>query len=102
MASDESQKPEKRSPLRLLADNEEARAASPQNPWVGTDLAKFAQDVIALNRQADLSPQSTKSGDHKCRVASLESLQRGLKIRRGPEPDVTPEKVAILRSHRKE
>jgi hypothetical protein len=100
--SDGPKKTGKPNPLRILRGDAEPLPQVLETGWVGTDLAKFAQDVIALNRQAGSSPQPTKSDERKCRVASLESLQRGLKIRRGPEVDATSEQVTILRPHRKE
>jgi hypothetical protein len=45
--------------------------------WAGTDLARFAQDVVALNSRSR-DAHNTPS----CQVAPLESMQRGLKIKK--------------------
>jgi len=70
--------------------------------WVGTDLARFAQDVIALNRQL-VSRVEESSEIRRCHVAPLESLQRGLKIKKkAAEQDIPGASVEELSRFRKE
>lgn len=64
--------------------------------WAGTDLARFAQDVVALN--------SRNHDTHtvpRCQVAPLESMQRGLKIKKKvaeePVDDATPVNLSRFR-----
>ncbi|WP_141734728.1 hypothetical protein [Oligoflexus tunisiensis] len=45
--------------------------------WVGTDLARFAQDVVALNSRSRETHNTPR-----CQVAPLESMQRGLRIKK--------------------
>jgi hypothetical protein len=61
--------------------------------WVGTDLARFAQDVVALN-----SRSKEKGAEPRCQVAPLESMQRGLKIKKpAEEPAPSPQTVDLSR-----
>ncbi len=70
--------------------------------WVGTDLARFAQDVIALNRQL-VSTIEEPSEARRCHVASLESLQRGLRIKKkAVEQEIPGASVEQLSRFRKE
>ncbi len=66
--------------------------------WAGTDLARFAQDVVALNSRS----QDTHKGP-RCQVAPLESMQRGLKIKKkAAEEPIEAEKTVDLSRFRKE
>jgi hypothetical protein len=70
--------------------------------WVGTDLARFAQDVIALNRQP-VARIEEPSETRRCQVASLESLQRGLRIKKKTvEQEIPGASVEQLSRFRKE
>ncbi|MDQ3232674.1 MAG: hypothetical protein M3Q07_12720 [Pseudobdellovibrionaceae bacterium] len=58
--------------------------------WAGTDLARFAQDVVALNSQS----RDTNTLP-RCQVAPLESMQRGLRIKKkSAEDEPAPGDVA--------
>ncbi|HET9241490.1 MAG TPA: hypothetical protein VFO10_29765 [Oligoflexus sp.] len=72
-----------------------AGSAAPE--WAGTDLARFAQDVVALNSRG----QDTHRGP-RCQVAPLESMQRGLKIKKKPADEAEPEGPVNLSRFRKE
>jgi hypothetical protein len=65
--------------------------------WAGTDLARFAQDVVALNSRS----QDTHKGP-RCQVASLDSMQKGLKINKKPADEAEPEGPVNLSRFRKE
>ncbi len=95
--------PKKTSDLRLLADGEDKPEATCDALSAGTDLAKFAEDVIALNRQAGLSPSSTMPNRHIFQVAPLESLSSRPKLKKQVpgEPELKTQ-VAELRRLRKE
>ncbi len=70
--------------------------------WAGTDLARFALDVVALNRQS-VSARPDKPISHRCHVAPLESLQRGLKIqKKAAEQTEAPHPVTDMSRFRKE
>jgi hypothetical protein len=64
--------------------------------WAGTDLARFAQDVVALNSRS----QDTHTAP-RCQVAPLESMQKGLKIKKKaaeePHTDATPVNLSRFR-----
>lgn len=70
--------------------------ASAACDWAGTDLARFAQDVVALNSRS----QDTQTAP-RCQVAPLESMQRGLKIKKKaaeePSIDATPVNLSRFR-----
>lgn len=71
-------------------------SGSAASGWVGTDLARFAQDVVALNsrsRETHAVPW--------CQVAPLESMQKGLRIKKKateePSPEVSPVNLSRFR-----
>lgn len=90
----EGKKARKSNELRLLTQAADAPLIGDSS--AGSDLAKFAADVITLNRQAGLSPSSAMPNQHGWTIASLESLQRGPKMKRlepaapSEEAQVTP------------
>jgi hypothetical protein len=66
--------------------------------WAGTDLARFAQVVVALNSQSRASDTGPR-----CQVAPLESMQRGLRIKKKVEEDPLAEEPPVnLSRFRKE
>ena len=71
------QKPEDSVILAFKGHRAQDAQGSGATGWVGTDLARFAQDVVALNSRS----QDTHTGP-RCQVAPLESMQRGLKIKK--------------------
>jgi hypothetical protein len=74
------------------------RSGSAASQWAGTDLARFAQDVIALNSQY----RDAQTGP-RCQVASLESMQKGLRIKKkAAEEPVTEESPVNISRLRKE
>lgn len=86
--------------LRLLSQADSEPLPAP--PSAGTDLAKFAEDVITLNRQAGLSPASMTSNMQVCRISSLESLQGGLKVKKSEDPPSQGAQVTEFKRLRKE
>jgi hypothetical protein len=83
----------------ILAFKDHATQGTPGSAgadWAGTDLARFAQDVVALNSRS----QDTHTGP-RCQVASLESMQRGLRIKKKaaeePSPDTPPVNLSRFR-----
>lgn len=86
---------------RILAFKDHAtqdRSDSAAPRWAGTDLARFAQDVVALNSQS----RDTHTGP-RCQVASLESMQRGLRIKKNAEEEpVTAQSPVNISRLRKE
>jgi hypothetical protein len=74
------------------------RSGSAAPRWAGTDLARFAQDVVALNSESE----HTHPGP-RCQVAPLESMQRGLRIKKKAEEEtVTAESPLNISRLRKE
>jgi hypothetical protein len=67
--------------------------------WAGTDLARFAQDVVALNSRSQDTHETPR-----CQVAPLESMQRGLRIKKKTteEPDSQGVEPVNLSRFRKE
>ncbi|MCX6130676.1 MAG: hypothetical protein NTX25_16655 [Proteobacteria bacterium] len=80
-----SERPNKKAALGtdlLIVSSDKAQELKPvEGEQAGTDLARFAQDVIALNRQ--LSSRSQTAEDRPiCRVSSLETLRGGLSFKK--------------------
>lgn len=103
MADIGSKKSKRSRDLRLLPENE-ATAVHPFPKLAAvTDLAKFAEGVIALNRKAVSSPASTTPERRTCVVTSLECFQGRPRLNKAASIDGENDpKVTELRPSRKE
>jgi hypothetical protein len=93
------QKPEDGVVLAFKEPLAQLEPGSTASRWAGTDLARFAQDVVALNSRS----QETQTTP-RCQVAPLESMQRGLRIKKKTteEPDSQAAEPVNLSRFRKE
>lgn len=84
--------------IRLIEENSEAELQISEQSWDATELAKAATDVIALNRHMTTSSVRVSEETHRGpRIASLESLRCGLKIRKEPAAPDSPEVRSLVK-----